>query len=334
MNRFTKFIALLSGACFILLYSPGYAGYLGGGGGTPGKSLQDSEGGSETILYKSDTVVMENTVTEEGEVIEPPKPELINMAAGLSAYYSNNVQIYYLPLSYVVTERIAVNASVPYISRDLEAGGETYSASGLGDIKIGGAYFTLLGDELTGISPALENLRGVTYLNITAPTGDAEAEDKGVAIPLGNGGFSVNVKQTLTKKIEPVRVFGNIGLIYYLPAEYKPAGGSVKITEEKGMVFSILVGCEYLVMENLYATGKINFVMIGEGRYKWSGTWYDSNDAMQTSDLIVGGKYVIMPGVLSAYVAIVIPVYTGHDPDAADPRDRSFGANFGVTGLF
>ncbi len=325
-----KFTALSAMACIVMLSSIAYGGYLGGDERLI--SSQDLKGGTESILYRNDTVMLDNTVTEEARPLDPPKTELVNIQMGVSAYYSSNVLFIYLPLGYTITERIAVNASIPYVKRDLEYKGETYSASGLGDIKVGGAYFTLVGDELTGISGALKDLQGVTYLNVTVPTGDAEAEDKGVPVPLGSGGFSFNLKQTLTKKIEMIRVFGNISIIYSLPAEYKPAGGE-KITEERGAVVSLLLGGEYTVIENLSAYLKLNYVYIGEGQQKIGGTWYDSNDALQTIDIIPGAKYSILPGTLSAYLALVVPVYTKNDPDAEDPENRGWGVNFGVTGI-
>lgn len=326
MNQTFKLVALFTVASFIMLNSLAYGGYLAGDQQIT--SIEDLEGGAETILYRNDTVTLENTVTEEARPMDAPKPELVNIQTGLSTYYSSNVLFLYIPLGYTITNRIGVNASIPYVKRDLEADGETYTAQGLGDIKIGCSFFTLMGDELAGAS---KDLQGITYFNVTTPTGDAEAEDRGVPVPLGSGGFSFNLKQTLSKKIGVVRIFGNIGVIYSLPAEYKLAGVE-EITDEKGIILEALLGGEYAIIDNLFASLKVNYVYVGEGRQKTGGTWYDSNDALQVSDVVPGLRYAIIPDALSAVVAFAIPVYTKNDPDAEDPQDRNWSVNFSITG--
>lgn len=321
MNQNFKFMAFFAVVCFITLNYPAYGGYLTSGMIT---STQDFTGGTETILYRNDTVTLDNTVTEEALPMEAPKPELVNIQPGISSYYSSNVLFLYIPFGYTITERISVNASIPYVKRDLEKDGETYSAQGLGDIKAGISYFMIKGED-----PA--DIQGVTYFNVTTPTGDAEAADKGIPVPLGSGCFSFNLKQTLSKKIGDFRLFGNIGGNYSLPAEYKLAGVE-QITDEKGIILDGLLGCEYTIIDSFFASLKGNYVYVGEGRQKFQGTWYDANDALQTSDVIPGLRYSVMNDALSAVLTFVIPVYTKQDSDADDPQGRSWGVSFTFTG--
>ncbi len=318
--KITIMAVLLFGALSFLWTSPGFAGYLGSSTTVPTSDLT-TEGGTEEVLYKSDTITLENTVTDDAQ-FTAPTPERINVGGGLSMFYSKNLQIYYLPITYTFMQMFMVSTSIPYINRKLESSGNSYSAKGLGDVKVGFSYFNTFGETLNSIS----------NLKISLPTGDADASDGNFSVPLGNGGYSFSLMQSLSNQFELLRLFGNIGLVYYLQSKYSVGIYSYK--EDRGWVANMMLGVEYFLLQNLALIGKLNYVYVAEGKLKFNGyPWADSNDHLQTSDIIPGCKYIILKDILSVYLSFLIPIYTKHDPDATGAKKRKWGVNFGITGV-
>jgi len=322
MNRTSMIILtciMLVGAFSELGINLSFAGYLSGDGVDVG-----AEGGAETMLYKNDTIVMENTITDNAEISIVPETAL-GIGLQPSAFYSKNLQIYYLPLAYTFNEIYSLSLSIPYVYRKIKFGGKSYSSNGVGDTRLGFAYLLKID----------ENLSGVTNFKITVPTGDEEAEDTGVYVPLGNGGYSFSVMQSFSQMLEQyrIRVLGNVGLVYFFKSEYKK--GNTEYDEEKGSVCSAMLGAEYGLNEMTAFVLKSNFVMVFEGRRKASGgTWSDSNDSLMASDIIGGLRFKIIKNIIDAYILVILPVYTKYDSDISDTESRKIGINLGISGLF
>ncbi len=320
VSKISVLIILLFGAISTAWVSSGIAGYLSGQDSLTTSDLT-AKGGPEKVLYKSDTIVLENTVTDEAQFV-PPVEEKINAGGGFSMFYSKNLQIYYLPITYTFMQMFMVSASIPYISRKLESSGSTYSAKGLGDVKLGFSYFKTFG----------ETLNAVSNLKISLPTGDADASDGSFSVPLGNGGYSFSLLQSLSNQFELLRLFGNIGFVYYLQSKYSV--GSYSYKEDRGWVANMMVGVEYFLLQNLALIGKLNYVYVAEGKIKFNSyPWADADDHLQTSDIIPGCKYIILKEILSVYLSFLIPIYTKHDPDVSGAKKRGWGVNFGITGV-
>ena len=328
-------------ACIFLNAQMSFAGYLGSGTlPTDMTPTVSDEGGTENVLYKNDTIMLENTVLDNA--ITPVEPELakkeekeeteavprpgsvfgIGLDVGFAAFFSNYLKMYYIPISYMFLEKFTASVNIPYISRTIKNLGTEYSASGIGDMRVGISY--------SWIIPMI--LAGITNFKVSLPTGDENASDSGFSVPLGTGGYSFSLMQAVSKMIDPVRLFGNIGIVYFLESSYKTGG--IKITEEKGTVFSFMFGAEYWLIAQLAFLLKTNYVYITEGQFKYSGVgWSDLNDALQTSDLIGGLRYKILADILYANLLFVLPIYTKHDSGAVNPQDRKWGINFALTGL-
>ena len=200
---------------------------------------------------------------------------------------------------------------------------KTYSAKGIGDMTFGFSFLQNIAEGFTGI----------TRFKVSVPTGDENARDEGFRVPLGSGGYSLSLLQSFSKMLDPLRLFGSLGFIFFLQSEY--TYGPILYTVEKSPIYNLMLGTEYWFLQSFSLLLKANLIMVSEGRIKATGTrWVDLNDSLTTSDIIPGIKYHIIRNVLFTYLMFVLPVYTKHDSDLSNKPDRKWGLDFGVTGLF
>jgi hypothetical protein len=311
------------------------------------------KGGQQTVLYGSDVVTINNTILTDStwtaapqvtvQPVEQPaaagtqqqpagatsqkQPEVVVPTAtvGASTFYSDNLKVYAIPMSYQVADRIKLQASIPYVDRKLEYQGKEYTKKGLGDISVGGVY--VWGTMGKGVAT-------MTELAFILPTGDKNATDQDFHVPLGSGSYAFAVTQTFSKLIEGtrVRIFGNVGFRYALDSDYKIANDKVDI--QTGNLYSAVIGGEYYVGQRLSIEIKENYALSTEGKQRTNGgSWQDSNDYLQASDFIAAVKYRLK-GNWAAILTAIVPVYTKSDPDVSDPDKRKAAMAFTITKLF
>jgi len=293
------------------------AGYFNSNG-------QGVDGGTEANLYGFNTIILENTVSITETSTDSATEKTFAGGAATAGFYSENYKVYYIPLSFTISKTVTLSASIPWVARKINDEGDSFEASGLGDISCGLALFRNY----------MEFFDGTTSLKAVFPTGDNTKSDKGYYIPLGAGEYSFSFYQYLSKTLGDFSMYVNAGIIYSL--ETKPLiVGSTEYQFHNGNVYSGLLGFEYTLFNNFIFVIKGNYVYVSEGQVKtqWVG-WHDANDFLQTSDAIAGIEIDIVKDVLSISVMYIQPVYTKHDPDVENPKKRKSGISFGVSGLF
>jgi len=307
------------------------------------------KGGQQTVLYGSDTVTINNTILTDSTWTAVPQTTTQPAASGTqqqpagaapqrqaevvvptatvgaSSFYSDNLKVYAIPMSYQIADRIKLQASIPYVTRKLEYQGKEYTKNGLGDISVGGTY--VWGAIGGGVAT-------MTDLSFILPTGDKNATDQDFHVPLGSGSYAFAVTQTFSKLIEGtrVRIFGNVGFRYALDSDYKIANDKVDV--KTGNLYSALIGGEYYVGQRLSIEIKENYAYSAEGKQQVNGGgWQGRNDYLQASDFIAALKYRLK-GNWAAVLTGIIPVYTKNDPDVSDPDKRKPAMAFTITKLF
>lgn len=269
-------------------------------------------GGTDQIIYGGDDLI---TGRISGDGSFEPQAEGGNYIIGFSAFISEYYQIYSVPVSYKISDRLKLAASFPLVRRTVEHEGKKYSKAGLGDISVGFGWLAFSNTDS----------ESVTSFSVTLPTGDAEAEDGGYAVPLGSGGYSFFLSQSLIYRLgqSAFTVLGEAGLRYFTDTKYK-----IFNTEEelrRGNQLFAMGGLQHQTTDKLRLNSKLKYTYVAEGESRLAGQgWKDSGDAVNALDLILSGTYK----AYSKYwieLGVVIPVATGYDNSVDDEEDRSIG---------
>ncbi len=278
----------------------------------------DSEGATEVTMYKADTVVIDSIITNDVVLMPHDLQQLgKTTSVGIASHYSDYTKIYSIPLSYTLWSKLKFELSIPYVYREVKNNwsSTTFKASGWGDIKAGASYLHSFSDAFDSI----------TSIAVTFPTGNEKEEDNGVLTPLGSGSRSYSISQSFSYvPVENLRLYGSALGIVYENAEID----SNKI--DRGNVYGALAGFEY-TWDSIKGFVKINYININETTIHDSwGSSFGLNDALKTSDVIVGTLFRIY-SVVAVKASVSIPVYTQYNKDLPDTPDRKWYANFSVT---
>lgn len=301
-------------------------------------SLQSASGGAEAIIYQSDTSTLSDFVLGGGVLSSPdsqaPQDGLASL--GASSFFSPYLKIYSIPLSYSFGSDVKIKTSIPYLQRTIKRDGVAFTADGLGDISLGVEYRWYNGTKF----------QTSTSVDMILPTGDVSAKGKNgtdqLTVPLGSGAFSAYVIQHTTYLLtNDLKLFGNIGTRFYTNADYTAypsiaAAGSTgsKIHEEKGMVFSGMVGTEYRLLNDFSVAGRFSVVSVQEGKQSADGGQLnDSNDSITAGDVSLTLKYKIK-GNTGASLTAIIPAFTQYDSNVENPEKRTWGVNLSVSTFF
>lgn len=283
------------------------------------------EGGAESVLYGSDTIMLENTATDEGQT---PGPGTV-WNAGLSMLYSEFMSIIYVPVNYSLTQNFELNFALPYFRKSVtDDNDEEYSKHGFGDTGLGLSYFFV----------PMRNIHSITRFKCALPTGDPVASDGATLIPMGYGTPVFSVLETLSMNIDTmsIRFFANAGTVYY-PETVRDSGVS-RYHISKRYILSTLAGIEHEFKKDLFFQLKINFVYIPESEYKVdysmnTGTWRDRNDSMLSSDFIPVVKYRFLED-FTACLTGILPVFEEQDNDIEDVHHRGWKVMLSITKEF
>ena len=145
------------------------------------------------------------------------KPKDIQISLGIN-YNSNESQKSFrknrdrslsipLGISYGVSDRIEVNASVPLVYKRNEVISADNTAKnkrfGIGDLSVG-ASFKLKAESAT--SPAI-----TSTFSFTAPTGNKQEATATKPLTIGSGFWGVSTGLSVSKSIDPAVIFFNVG---------------------------------------------------------------------------------------------------------------------------
>lgn len=247
------------------------------------------------------------------------------------------MKVYSLPLSYRFSSDFKVNTSIPYIQRTIKRDDVEFKADGLGDISLGMEYRWYNSTKF----------QASTSVDLILPTGDTEAIGKNngqqLTVPLGSGSLSTYLVQHGTWWINnDLKLFGNIGIRYATPAEYTAYPSVMQtsnatgqnIREEKGMVYTGMIGSEYRLTKDVAVAGRFSIIAVQEGKKSIDHADYvDSNDALLAGDASVTIKYRVHKNT-SIGLTGIIPAFTRYDKNVENPEDRTWGVNFSISTFF
>lgn len=169
-----------------------------------GEAPTDDPGGNISRLFLRDSEVLLS-------------PREIQISAGFNYNTDENQRSFRrnrnrslsipLSISYGLTKKLEINASVPFLYNENEIISVTNvsdsSTSGIGDLALG-LFYTLKSESNS--SPAI-----TASLNVTTPTGDTVDPADLNGLSTGAGFWGVSTSLSLSKTIDPAVVFFNIG---------------------------------------------------------------------------------------------------------------------------
>ena len=288
-----------------------------------------ADGGPDCHLYKTDTVILENTILDDGSGIAPAN----SITTGLNQFHSPNLKFFFIPVSWSITNNLAVDITLPLMHKMLIDNSNDISKLAFGDIKIGLAASFPFAYDTVILS---------THLNTTIPTGDSNAAvNSSFLTPLGYGNFTFSLLQSLSVNAPEIhtRFFINAGGILYLPTEYSYSIANIYMVDLSYAVSSML-GFEFTRFKNLSLSLKGNVVYIPERTYKEkneiTGTVSsknDVNDLLVTSDIIAASTYSFSNNIKGTMM-IIFPMWTKQDGDLINTSDRKWKIYLAINKVF
>lgn len=288
------------------------------------------EGGADAHLYKSDTVMIENTILDSGWKTR----DADTVATGFYMMYSPYLSVLYLPFFYAPVSWFEADVTLPFMYKLQINSSSEREKTGFGDIKLG------LNFCLVPLDKAIINFR----VKLTFPTGDACARDRDLIIPMGYGTFTLSGLWSLSSfhfgnKKFGIRFYGNFGVVGYFDARLDP-DGTYRHNIDYSYAISTLGGLEMKIINRIYILGKVSYAYLPERRYKTEDTttgtttgWTDLNDSLHTLDIIAGLKFDFIPD-FSGTVMTVVPIYEEQDSDIARPKERRWKIFLGIEKTF
>lgn len=272
-----------------------------------------SKGGADTHLYKCDTVMFDATAMEDGS----STVEARTFYAGLSMLHSPYMSIFYIPLKYDLNDIFRIIFSLPYLTKTLVYNDTHYIKSGYGDTMIGVMF---------SISP-LDAFTSSTTARLTFPTGNVNAQDFNYYIPLGYGGYTASIQESISSNdfdagFADIRLFASGIYIYYFTSSQQ-IDQVEKNTFDKSYTWSVMGGVEFGLTENLALQCKVNYIVIPERKYESSvnpGEWIAANDSIKQVNILPFIKYQFLDDI-SGQAGLIYPVKTTQDSDITTTYD-------------
>lgn len=318
MNKYLKIAHLLCSIFIIIMM-------------TQSVSAQENplmyKGGADSLIYNTDTVMMENTILDDGSKI----PQAKHLSTGLSQFYGKYIKITNLAVGYSITDFFQINFSIPFVIKNMtDDSGYSHRKSCFGDIKLGLAlFYNVLSIDST------------TQVKATFPTGDQVAQDKGFIMPMGYGGFTFSFLQSFSKSFNSIslRLFLNAGGVYYGKST-SDIDTISKYIIKSCFAFTSLLGIEYEIINGLYIQTKINYIRLPERKYKMeisgsteAAAWINREDRFSSSDAIFSLHYKF-PLEITGTVMGIFPIYEYQDSDNTVRYHRKWKLYAGITKVF
>jgi len=285
-----------------------------------------SEGGVDTHLYKCDTVMFESSAMEDGA----RNLESREFSAGISMLHSPYLSIFYIPLKYGLNDNYSISFSLPYLTKTLVYNDTHYIKSGYGDTMFG----------FTGAFQPFEVFSTITTARLTLPTGNVNAQDFDYYIPMGYGGHTASLQETIsigsfdTGRFTTRLFISGIG-IYYFQSEQK-IDTVEKNTYDPSFAWGVMGGIELGLTENLHLQLKANYINVSERKYEnntESGEKIDANDSIKQVNILPFIKYRFLDDI-TGQAGIIYPVKTTQDSDIEKTYDPKWKFAFGIEKIF
>lgn len=279
------------------------------------------DGGADSHIFKNDTVILENTILDDGW-----KNENTNtISVGFTMLYSPYLTMLYLPFKYSPVDWCTLDITLPFMYKLWIDSSSEREKLGFGDLKLGVAFsFAPLNLFIT-----------TTRVNITFPTGDSCARDRDLLIPMGYGSFTISALQSLSTMHYGIKKFGirffvNLGIVCYMKSQREP-NDTIRYIIDYSYSVSTLFGFEMKIIEKFYIIAKLGYIYYPERRYKYetysppeTSSWLDLNDSIHALNVIPAIRYDFLPD-FSGSLMTVVPVYEEQDPGISDPYERNWG---------
>lgn len=303
---------------FFLLYSQiAFSQYV---------SPLESDGGVDTNVYKTDTVMFEATALEDGN----GNIESKTFSAGLSMLHSPYLSIFYIPIKYGLSENFQISFSLPFLTKTLVYNDTHYIKSGYGDTMLG----------FTGVFHPLGFLTSSTTARITLPTGNVNAQDFGYYVPMGYGGYTSSFQECVSigrinMGIFAIRLFiSGIGIYYFESTMQLDA--TEKDTFDKTYAWAVMGGAEFGLTKNLDVQIKGNYLNMKERRYKSSTAptqWVDADDEVKQINILPFIKYRF-PDNIAGQFGIIYPLKSMQDDSITKTYDAKWKMVFSIEKRF
>jgi len=272
-----------------------------------------SEGGVDTHLYKCDTVMFDATALEDGS----STVEARTFYAGLSMLHSPYLSIFYIPLKYDLNNYFRIMFSLPYLTKTLVYDNTHYIKSGYGDTMMGVMF---------SVSP-FDAFTSSTTVRMTFPTGNVNAQDFNYYIPMGYGGYTASIQESISTNdfdagFADIRLFASGIYIYYFTSSQQ-IDQVEKNTFDKSYAWSVMGGIEFGLTENLALQCKMNYIVMPERKYESSvtpGEWIDANDSIKQINILPFIKYQFLDDI-SGQAGLIYSVKTTQDTDISTTYD-------------
>lgn len=284
------------------------------------------EGGIDTHLYKCDTVIFESTAMEDGS----GTLESREFSVGLSMLHSPYLSILYFPLKYGLNDNFNISFSLPYLTKTLVYNDTHYIKSGYGDTMLG----------FTGAFEPSSYFTTITTARLTLPTGNVNAQDFEYYIPMGYGGYTASLQETIsTDKFDTgpftIRLFISGTGIYYFESEQK-IDLAEKNTYDSTYAWAVMGGIEFSISENLDLQIKANYININERKYENNvnpNVKVDADDSAKQINVLPFIKYRFLDDT-TGQAGIIYPAKTIQDSDLAQTYDAKWKFAFGIEKRF
>lgn len=287
------------------------------------------EGGVDTHLYKSDTVMIEATaIYDDSGYLDGG-----SLSTGLMMFHSPFLSALYVPVKYGLTDNFSLSFSLPYLTKTLVYNDNHYIKNAYGDIALG----------LSGSFKPFRYFSGSTTVRGTLPTGNANAQEDGCFIPMGYGGYTGSVQQSFSigafdAGFISFRLFvSGIGICYFKSS--REIDAVTKNNFEKAYAWSGMGGIDIGLGDSLNIEVKGNYIRLKEREYRVetdppapSGT-ITADDSVKQINIIPVIKYRFLDDV-SGLAGIIYPLKTTLDSHITKVYDARWKIVMGIEKRF
>lgn len=290
------------------------------------------KGGVDTHVYKTDTVLFEAAVLDD----DSPTLTSGSFSTGLTMLHSPYISMFYVPVKYGINDFFQISLSVPYLTKTLVVNDNHYIKNGFGDTSLGLTAFI----EPSGFFTASAAAR------MTIPTGDADSVESGVYIPMGSGGYTASLQQSISigyfdTGFFRIRFFAHCTGIRYFSSKQEIGTGTEQIFD-KSYAWSAAGGIDLGLTDKFNFELKLNYISIKERKYKIEtdpsspGEWTDADDSVRQTNIVPLVKYRFFDDLHGRF-GFIYPLKTVQDDDltmTCDPQwkivvsiEKNFGDN-------
>lgn len=284
----------------------------------PQSSPLTIDGGADTYVYKTDSTIFDSTALDDAG----PTLTSGTLSAGVTMMHSPFISILNIPVKYGLNDNFQISLSVPFLTKTLSGTDTHHIRNGFGDTTLG----------ITAFFEPAGFLSSSTTARVTLPTGDADAMESGVYVPMGCGSYTASIQQGVSAGrfntgIFNIRFFAD-GVAIYYPVTTQRVDAATKNSYDKTYAWAATGGIDIGLAENLNVEIKGNYISLKERKYKAEtypvapGDWARANDSLKQINLIPVIKYRF-PHDVSGLAGIIYPLKTTHNDTAEkiyDPR--------------